>query len=699
MTQIIHNHTVPFLLLAFATHGIPEVHMYTNFNEKLVFRYSQTSEDQTARDDGVLSETPRNTLWNFASVVITDTDRWNVRAFDDVLGLMRRGGTGFTYILLRDTQHVCFNVIRGYVIKPAYRIRPLGFENVELSKLPVILIVGTIYSGHRGELNVQDYHDLTDLKDLLRLKYKTPDDSGFHVYDDILPTLPQHQWKGSPQWWVQFSSEGQSPLVFTTLSENEMLGYMRPRWRSKWTYDENDIPSLNSIRSPAVQRAEQEEPLPTAPTDTFSKMVWRKSIEPNPEIFRIVSGVRIADIVRLTRDFPNQSYIASWKKVFEEGLWPWADNFETDDESMRIYRTPQHMFLRYNSFVNKIRDKEVGFQHWRGPFPALLPYGRNSPWSVVPKPEGGNRFIQDQSFSIPRGDGINDHIPVAEGNIEYDSLDNLAMVIVILHKQGRMNMVPWKIDVARAFRHLPLHPLFTLRNAVVLKSRKGADQFYYDSQACFGGRAFPRAYCMFAGLVVWIAVVVFGCSILFHFVDDHYGISEIDIEGEEPRDMRILRRVFRILGIPTNEKAEFGNGTVITGVEVNFDAATFRFPERKLIKYISTCACLAKQTVMTKKDLEHIGGVLDYCLMILPQGKIHNVSIYKAKGEHFNAPKTREIPNTKEMRESLSWWANSLARSPIRHLLDNKWWTYMDADEIHFRRYTRESRSLSPGVP
>lgn len=504
------------------------------------------------------------------------------------------------------------------------------------------------------------------------------------VTENVLPVGFEYQPQPAYDWWTEYITGARDPSELTQLSAEKQDRYVRPEWKATWAYDIEKLPSMEEIRSPGVQRAERENPLPNAPDDEFSRLVSRVSIAPNAEVFEIKSSVKIEVIGGLMKDFSNRYYLSSWLKVFREGLWPWADNFEKDRRQMPVYLSPEHLFQQHKKFIHGIRDKEVALGCWRGPFDKLFDYGRNSPWTVAPKSEGGNRFIQDQSHSVPRGDSLNDHIPLHEGKVRYDGLKELALVIVVLKKEGRENMVPWKLDVARAFRHLPLHPLFTLRNAIILRSRKGNQQIYYDAQACFGGRAFPRAYCMFADLIVWIAVMIASVYILLHYVDDHFGISEIDIPGQEPVDMRRTRGVFGQISVPLNEKDEYGDGITIIGVEVRYDKATFEIPQSKLIRYISTCTTLSTKTAISMEDLEHAVGILDYCLTILPRGKVQNAPLYQAKARNYKVRKRDMIPMEIEMKESLRWWSIALATNPTRYLLQDAWWPMSTANEVVF---------------
>lgn len=690
MSSVLREAT-PFLLQLFVENGIPEAHMYTNCNDRLVHTYSQRVEDQTARDSGATTLPPEWTRWSYISVVITDTDRWNIKAFQNVISKMKKDGTGSAYILLHNSTHICFQSIDRHSITLPVTLKAISSSELNTLALPVVLHVG-IATTEKLAVRHMGVEHLTDIRRLLSIKARSREMfNGFGLGRSQLHRMAAYRWLGHLPWWSELMQKRRSCLEYTDF-DNEK--YMKPIWRERWMHDRHNLPNLDErLRSPAIARAELELPLPAAPNDIFSQRVWATSIAPNPDMFRIVSEIKVNQLMRELALFPNQGYVASWKAGFTEGIWPWADNFGNDVARMKLYDSPN--LIQHKRFVNTIRDKELAHDHWRGPYTEALPYYRNSPCSVAPKSEGGNRFIQNQSFSEPMGDSVNDHIPDAEGRVTYDKLSELALVIVKLHSMGRKNMIPWKLDVSRAFRHLPLHPLFALRNGVILKSRTGAKQYFIDSQACFGGRAFPRAYCMFDDLVVWIAVRNFRVNILFHYVDDHYGISAVSQGEEEPDDMLITRKVFALLGVPTNDKDEFGENIVITGVEVNYSKATFQLPPAKLVKYISACLAMENNSRVTVADLQHVIGVLNYSLNVIPYGKVHMQCLYRAKRQYHHSNKEKVIEVCLEMKEDLRWWATALAARPTRYLLEDYWWSEAEADEII---YTDASTSDGMGI-
>jgi hypothetical protein len=96
------------------------------------------------------------------------------------------------------------------------------------------------------------------------------------------------------------------------------------------------------------------------------------------------------------------------------------------------------------------------------------------------------------------------------------------------------------------------------------------------------------------------------------------------------------------------------------------------------------CHYYLRQKRMTLTEVEHVCGVFDYCLDIVPTGKAFNLVFYRLKSHYFGRNGKTPIPISDEIKESLQWWSYSLASRPIRHLLSEYWWSSCDAEEVLF---------------
>jgi len=130
----------------FAVYGIPDAHLFTNCNDRVVFIYSQPAEDQTAYEEGSARASPFNLPWEFDTIVITDTSRWNLAILEKVIARMERYRTKRAYILLEDASHCCYATIQSYSLAPPYRVRPIGYLDSPMTIEMLSFSVGMLIS-------------------------------------------------------------------------------------------------------------------------------------------------------------------------------------------------------------------------------------------------------------------------------------------------------------------------------------------------------------------------------------------------------------------------------------------------------------------------------------------------------------------------------------------------------------------------
>src|SRR5688500_2062548 len=95
---------------------------------------------------------------------------------------------------------------------------------------------------------------------------------------------------------------------------------------------------------------------------------------------------------------------------------------------------------------------------------------------------------------------------------------------VAKERHGDTGLVTFKSDVTSAFLILMAHPLWQLRQAVIVDGR-----VHVVRRLVFGNRASPRCWCAVSGLLCWIGIRKFGIESLHVYMDDFFGI---DFEGK-----------------------------------------------------------------------------------------------------------------------------------------------------------------------
>ena len=103
-----------------------------------------------------------------------------------------------------------------------------------------------------------------------------------------------------------------------------------------------------------------------------------------------------------------------------------------------------------------------------------------------------------------------------------DAVSNLIGALVRYHKtHPDTKLVIFKSDVAAAYRQLPLHLLWQIKQIVTIDGIR-----HVDRNTAFGGRGSCRGYTAFMGLVLWIAIFVKFLEDLFSYIDDNFSFEE-----------------------------------------------------------------------------------------------------------------------------------------------------------------------------
>ena len=135
----------------------------------------------------------------------------------------------------------------------------------------------------------------------------------------------------------------------------------------------------------------------------------------------------------------------------------------------------------------------------------------------MPKPHTDKfRLVVDHST----GDySPNLYISPDDASVHLDTLHVLGKALTRVRNQHGFNvpLVLFKTDVLQAYRRLPMHPLWQLRQVVTIQG-----YHHVDNNNNFGNRGAGRLWVTFFGLVLWIVVYVRSILDLFAYVDDAF---------------------------------------------------------------------------------------------------------------------------------------------------------------------------------
>jgi hypothetical protein len=215
----------------------------------------------------------------------------------------------------------------------------------------------------------------------------------------------------------------------------------------------------------------------------------------------------------------------------------------------------------------------------------------SQPIFAVPK-QGTDklRLINDHSAG---NKSLNSLIPAEGGFMRLDTLQDLGSLIrVEMRRVGRKPAFLFKSDASQAYRRLPLHPHWQVRQATEV-----GGVFHVDHCAVFGNRASGRIWCLFLGVVTWVAIHIYRIVALLAYVDDTFSFDFDDqlylYEGPDysklvPRKQRQLLRLWDLIGIKHEEKKqEYGRQLTIIGFIVDLDTMTITMSSDKREDLIS----------------------------------------------------------------------------------------------------------------
>jgi hypothetical protein len=376
-----------------------------------------------------------------------------------------------------------------------------------------------------------------------------------------------------------------------------------------------DISAYSTVTAP---------PLPLPPRNELQNKVARKTIAQNPDLFKIVSPIKVDAFQKYLKDHPNQRFVKSMVDALKNGFWPWADTknptLPTTYDGSQLHRPITNK--NKANFIRQQRDEEKELKRWSKPFGnKLLPGMHSSPIGAIPKKNPGEyRLINDQSCG-PHS--LNSTIRKSQVKVKLDNMHDLGNVLLAVRKKHpKQKLCLFKSDVRSAYRQLPMHPLWQIKQVVSIDGQR-----HVDRCNTFGNRGGGWYWNSFVSLVNWIAIEKKNIPDLLGYVDDNFGW---EFEGNTkyykpykkhfPAKQTRLLELWDELGIPHDvDKQLFGPSLPIIGYEVNANAMTVKVPNVKKAKVIRLLRNYAHEgKSYTLKELQSVAGSTSEILSLYP---------------------------------------------------------------------------------
>ena len=347
------------------------------------------------------------------------------------------------------------------------------------------------------------------------------------------------------------------------------------------------------MSTPSVSLTLYHKPLPDVPVEDYSYSLVTDMIDGNTDLFKVVTPIRTGVLEELSVSHPNREFVTSILCSFRQGFWPSAsaEHLICKYEGHDNRRSNETLDGDSLTFMCMQRDVEIALDRYSQSFGSkLLPGMVTQPCFPVPKPGSSKfRLINDHTAGHF---ALNTTIPVEDSSFRPDNLIDLGSLLINYHRKwGKPLAWLFKTDVSSAYRLLPCHPRWQMRQATEIDG-----EFHIDQCCVFGNRASRAIWCAFYALVLWIGIHVRGLMGLLHYVNDIFSFNLDDnlrfylpYKTYFPAKQVELLRLFDEIGIPHEKrKQEFGHSLTIIGLEVDLNSMTISMSMEKRVDLIET---------------------------------------------------------------------------------------------------------------
>jgi len=434
--------------------------------------------------------------------------------------------------------------------------------------------------------------------------------------------------------------------------------------------------------------------MPRPPNSEFNNLSALHTIHCNSALFRVSTPIKVDVFESLLSDHPNPAFVRSVCVGLREGFWPFADTHPNEwpeifDVSDRPPKTNAE-----REFLQSQIDKEVSIGRFSQPFgPDLLPGMYSMPIHAVPKP-GSNkhRLVTDHSAGKYALNSMISREDIA--GVTLDNVQDLGNGLRVFRRnRPHAQLHLWKADVSEAYRHMPMHPLWQIKQVVSFQNNR-----YIDRRNVFGGRGSQRIFHAFMSLVIWIAIFKLSIYFLYIYVDDSFSFEDKrELEWYTPYKKQLpsklvkLLRLWDAIGLPHEEKKQiFGLELPIIGFDVDPNAMRVRMSDESRLLLIQSIIDFAQRgSRRALRDFQRLAGHLNWALNVYPMLRPGLSAIYaKTAGKlHSRA----QLWVNRDVVRELIWIAHHLQTSNGVFFLKSVSWSYHHLPPSTFRAYTDAS--------
>jgi hypothetical protein len=429
-----------------------------------------------------------------------------------------------------------------------------------------------------------------------------------------------------------------------------------------------------------VEWSERAEALPRPPKLNQDHVI-SQTLRARPDLFDIITPVKVDVFQRLLRPHPNQSFVKSICAGLQYGFWPWAEVDlegypDVNDQAQAPPRSEETA-----EFFREQRDKEVEKGRFSTGFGGdLLPGMYCMPIFAVPKSEPNTfRLVTHQSFG-PHS--LNSMTPPHERSYPMDNLSRLGDQLLRIHRSSprEQELILWKSDVSEAYRLLPVAPEWQVRQVNTIDGIR-----HIDRCVAFGGRRSGDIFISFMSLVLWVAQHRRGVPNPNGFVDDSFAVQvgtktvyHAPLDKEIPVDQARMLTLWDELGIPYKpHKQQHGKVLTILGIEVNAIELSYTLPQEKREELLEELRLFifprgGKSNRFSMRDMQTLAGWMNWALNVFPLLRPALCNVYDRMRSRSKA--TGRMKVTRAMSNDLDWARRHIEESDGVLLLRARDW-------------------------
>ncbi|TDL28544.1 hypothetical protein BD410DRAFT_712050 [Rickenella mellea] len=446
-----------------------------------------------------------------------------------------------------------------------------------------------------------------------------------------------------------------------------------PKWTRGFVWSETE-PDTN----PSAEATLTAAPFASIPPNELKNLPALRTIAKNPRLFKIVTPFNVDRFEESLADHPNRLLVESACRGLREGFWPFAETEGLTDDITEVENHP--LDAEKEEFLKTQRDVEISLDRFSPAFDELQPGMHTTALGAVPKPHTDKlRLITDQSKGSA---ALNSFITREAAAVRYDNLRDLGLSLrAFRRREGKTKLCLWKSDISQAFRRIPMHPLWQIKQIVKIDGR-----YHVDRCMVFGNRASPRIWCLIAALIAWIAINKRGIRILHHYMDDFWSFERFGALTRyapynelRPSTQTIFLSLLDELGVPhEREKQHYGDKLTIIGFSVDANAMTFSMDDDSRNALVEAIHVFVDEPTRQHqlRIWQRLLGWANWGLNVIPLAKpaLHS-SYAKIAGQNPNA---RPYINA-SVKYDLLWFADLLKNSDGIYLVSAEIWDEEDA--------------------